>query len=144
MRSNHTLLLVAAIAMAACSKADQRAMTTRASASRDPDIKWGPAPPMLPAGAQIAVLQGDPSKSEPFTVRLKFPNSYKIPPHTHPTVENVTVLSGTFLAGMGTHFDDSQLKAFGRDASPAFPPTTRTTPWLVARPWSRSTRSGRS
>src|SRR5262245_7386243 len=54
------------------------------------DVKWGPAPPALPAGAQIAVLSGDPSKAEPFTIRLKAPDGYKIMPHWHPTDENVT------------------------------------------------------
>jgi len=71
---------------------------------------------VLPPGAEIAVLQGDPSKAEPFTLRLRFPNGYKLPPHTHPTTENVTVLTGTFLAGMGTQFVESGLQAFGRDA----------------------------
>ena len=47
-------------------------------------------------------------------MRLRFPNGYKVPPHTDPTAENVTVLSGTFLAGMGTQFDESTLKVFGR------------------------------
>src|SRR6185295_18953989 len=42
----------------------------------DAEAKWGPAPPMLPAGAQIAVLSGDPGKSAPFAVRLKFPANY--------------------------------------------------------------------
>jgi hypothetical protein len=40
------------------------------------DARWGPAPPMLPPGAQIAVLAGDPSKPAPYTVRLKFPANY--------------------------------------------------------------------
>jgi hypothetical protein len=26
------------------------------------DLKWGPAPAVMPAGAQLAVLDGDPSK----------------------------------------------------------------------------------
>ena len=46
--------------------------------------KWGAAPPMLPAGAQIAVLAGDPTKAVPYTVRLKFPANYDIPAHSHP------------------------------------------------------------
>jgi anti-sigma factor ChrR (cupin superfamily) len=33
------------------------------------------------------------------------PAGYKIPPHTHPTDENVTVLSGAFHVGMGDKFD---------------------------------------
>ena len=34
------------------------------------DIKWGDAPPSLPKGAKIAVLQGDPGKPGPFVIRL--------------------------------------------------------------------------
>jgi anti-sigma factor ChrR (cupin superfamily) len=131
MRSNHLVLIAAAIAVAACSKAaandDTRSLNSltaprptvqapaaHASASQN-DIKWGPAPAVFPPGAEFAVMQGDPSKAEPFTVRLRFPSGYKVPPHTHPTVENVTVLSGTFMAGMGPKFDESALKALGRD-----------------------------
>jgi quercetin dioxygenase-like cupin family protein len=67
--------------------------------------KWGPAPPFLPAGAQIAVLAGDPTKAAPYTVRLKFPANYDIPAHSHPTDENVAVVSGEFFVGMGTKLD---------------------------------------
>lgn len=69
------------------------------------DIKWGPAPPGLPAGAQFAVLSGDPGKTGHYVVRLKLPDGYKIPAHWHPTDENVTVLKGTFMAGKGEKFD---------------------------------------
>jgi len=65
------------------------------------EAKWGPAPPMLPPGAQIAVLAGDPSKAAPYTVRLKFPANYVIPPHSHPTDENVVVVSGAVSFGVG-------------------------------------------
>jgi quercetin dioxygenase-like cupin family protein len=71
------------------------------------DLKWGDAPPALPAGAKIAVLTGDPGKAAPFTVRLKFPAGYKVPPHTHPTVENLTVISGTVGLGHGPKFDEA-------------------------------------
>ena len=64
-------------------------------------LMWGPAPAVFPAGAQMAVLQGNPSGAELFTARLRFPNGYKIAPHTHPTDEHVTVISGTLLVGMG-------------------------------------------
>lgn len=69
------------------------------------DAKWGPAPPMLPPGAQIAVLAGDPSKAAPYTVRLKFPANYSIPAHSHPTDENVAVISGALYMGMGDKLD---------------------------------------
>jgi quercetin dioxygenase-like cupin family protein len=65
------------------------------------EIKWGEAPPDLPKGAQIAVLYGDPSKSALFTVRLKFPDGYKIPPHWHTQDEQLTIVSGTFVLHMG-------------------------------------------
>src|SRR4051794_10372144 len=64
-------------------------------------LAWGPAPPVLPKGAQFAVLSGDPSKSGQFTVRLKMPAGYKVPAHNHPTAELVTVISGDFGFGMG-------------------------------------------
>jgi len=65
------------------------------------EAAWGPAPPMLPPGAQIAVLAGDPTKSTAYAVRLKFPSNYTIPPHSHPTDENVVVVSGAVTFGMG-------------------------------------------
>jgi quercetin dioxygenase-like cupin family protein len=67
--------------------------------------KWGPAPPFLPAGAQITVLAGDPTKAVPFTVRLKFPANYDIPAHSHPGDEHVAVVSGELFMGMGTKLD---------------------------------------
>jgi quercetin dioxygenase-like cupin family protein len=73
--------------------------------ARPDDIKWGPAPPAIPAGAQIAVLSGDPGKAELYVLRLKLPDGYKLPPHWHPTDENVTVLKGTFVAGKGDKVD---------------------------------------
>jgi quercetin dioxygenase-like cupin family protein len=66
-----------------------------------PAVNWGPAPPFFPAGARFAVLQGDPSGSGLYTVRLEMPAGYVIKPHWHPTDENVTVISGTFEVGMG-------------------------------------------
>ena len=64
-------------------------------------VKWAPAPPFFPAGARFAVLQGDPGASGEYTVRLRMPNGYIIAPHWHPADEQVTVLSGTLLLGMG-------------------------------------------
>jgi len=65
------------------------------------DIKWGDAPPDLPKGAQLAVLFGDPSKSGPFTLRLKAPDGYKIAPHWHTQDEELTIVSGTLVLHMG-------------------------------------------
>jgi quercetin dioxygenase-like cupin family protein len=65
------------------------------------DAQWGPAPPLLPSGAQIAVLAGDPMKAAPYAIRLKFPANYAIPAHSHPTDEHVVVTSGLLTLGMG-------------------------------------------
>ena len=75
--------------------------------------KWGPAPPMLPPGAQIAVLAGDPTKAVPFTVRLKFPANYDIPAHSHPGDEHVAVVSGELFMGMGNKLDRKAGHALG-------------------------------
>ena len=75
-------------------------------------VKWGDVPPFLPKGAKLAVLVGDPSKPEAFTIRLQMPDGYKIAPHTHPTDEHVTVISGMFRAAMGTTWDDKGLGDF--------------------------------
>ena len=65
------------------------------------DAQWGPAPPFIPAGAEIAVLSGDPTKAVPYGVRLKFPANYTIAAHSHPTDEHVVVTSGAVTFGMG-------------------------------------------
>ena len=68
-------------------------------------LAWGPMPPQFPAGAQLAVVQGDPGGYGFFVVRARFPAGYKVPPHWHPTTENLTVLSGVVALGMGDTFD---------------------------------------
>jgi quercetin dioxygenase-like cupin family protein len=78
------------------------------------DARWEPAPPMLPPGAQIAVLAGDPSKPAPYTVRLKFPANYSVPAHSHPRDENVTILSGDLFIGMGNTLDKKSATALGQ------------------------------
>ena len=71
------------------------------------DLKWSDGPPSLPAGAKIAILNGDPKKEGLFTMRLEFPAGFKIPPHTHPGAEHVTVISGSFNMGHGAKFDEA-------------------------------------
>jgi quercetin dioxygenase-like cupin family protein len=68
-------------------------------------LKWKDGPAALPPGAKYVVLEGDPSKEGYFAMRVKLPAGYRIPPHTHPNVERVTVLSGTLNLGMGATFD---------------------------------------
>jgi hypothetical protein len=68
----------------------------------------------LPPGAKLALLE-HPMNQEgvPFTFRLKLPANFKIPPHWHPAIEHVTVLSGTFYMGLGEEFDPTQMHVLG-------------------------------
>lgn len=123
MRSTYLLGMSAFVAAAAaCSNPGSEAVAAQASttssigrsasrgtATRSDDFQWGPAPDVFPAGAEMAVLQGDPSATgRIFTVRLRLPNGYILPAHWHPTDEHVTVIDGTFLVGVGDRFDESR------------------------------------
>ena len=77
------------------------------------ELTWVDAPPSLPPGAKMAVLNGDPGKAGEFTVRLQSPAGYAIPPHSHPTTERVTVVSGTFKVGMGSTVNESSMQELG-------------------------------
>ncbi len=106
MKTTLLAFLLCATILAAAQAPPQNAFTAD-------QIKFGPVPPVLPAGAQLAVLEGDPmGTSGDFTIRLKMPNGYRIAPHWHPKRENVTVISGTFEVGMGDSFDVSKMTAF--------------------------------
>lgn len=73
-------------------------------------VKWGPAPPSLPPGAQAAVLLGSPAKEGPFVLRLKFPAGFIVPPHRHSKDEFVTVISGRFAISHGEKLDQASFK----------------------------------
>jgi len=91
---------------AAAAPAAQNAFTPQA-------IHFGPAPPFIPPGAQLAVLEGDPMAHRgDYTVRLKMPAGYRIPPHWHQRRENVTVISGRLKLGMGNHFVAGSMKTY--------------------------------
>ena len=63
--------------------------------------KWMAGPPGLPAGSTFTIVSGDPSKEGMFSVRVKVPANYVVPPHHHPTDEKVRVISGKLAYGMG-------------------------------------------
>ena len=64
-------------------------------------IQWTEGPKTLPPQARMAVLAGNPKVYGPFTLRLKLPAHYQIPAHAHPSLEQVTVISGDFHVGAG-------------------------------------------
>jgi len=95
---------------------------TGAHATAAAQVIWGPAPPVLPKGAQFAVLAGDPSKAGPFTIRLKMPAGYKVPAHSHPTAEEVTVISGECGFGMGDKLYETKAQRLAAGGFVDLPP----------------------
>ena len=59
-------------------------------------IEWKQGPKSIPAGAKAAMLEGDATKEGSFVMRIKLPDGYMVPLHTHPKTERLTVISGTF------------------------------------------------
>jgi uncharacterized RmlC-like cupin family protein len=89
-----------------CAAEPQQAPDQASAAGRHTMVKadatqWGDAPPVLPKGAQAAVLSGDPGKEGVFTIRLKMPAGYRVGRHWHPTDEAVTLIDGDFTLSMG-------------------------------------------
>ena len=76
------------------------------------DVKWADAPPTMPAGTKIAVLEGDPKKGGMFTMRLRARADTVVRPHQHPREERVTVLSGAVFVGFGDTLDKTKAKKF--------------------------------
>ncbi len=117
-------LLVLALALATLAVAQQaakkstdakpKAAKTQAMNAFTPqEMKWGPPPPFVPGGAQVAVLEGNPmATTGRYTIRVKAPDNYKIAPHWHPKREEVTVISGALKVGMGDKWDDAKLKSY--------------------------------
>ncbi|MEX2110757.1 MAG: cupin domain-containing protein [Gemmatimonadaceae bacterium] len=95
---------------AAVMTAESRTMDARAASS----LVWGDlVVEGFNPGAKISVLNGDPAAAGPYTLRLRFPDGYEFPVHWHPGVENLTVLSGTFLLSMGNTADRTAQRAYG-------------------------------
>jgi quercetin dioxygenase-like cupin family protein len=102
------LFSLAATAVLILAPSELLAQDMTGHAMRSSELKWGPAPPVLPKGGQVSVLAGDPTKEGLFVLRLKAPAGYKIPAHNHPTDELVTVISGTSAIGMGDKLDEAK------------------------------------
>jgi len=85
------------------------------------ELQWGPVASMG-EGAEIAVIEGDLSRSEPFTFRLRLEDGYRILPHVHPEYERVTVLSGTLHFAHGQEFDPAATRALPVGSVAIMPP----------------------
>ena len=131
MTSKIAFAVAAALAVSSCGQNDSTANTSNPAADNQTaateeaqadTYNWGAAPPVFPAGAQMAVLHGDPTKSGTFVVRLRFPANYQVAAHYHPTDEHVTIISGEMSLGMGDKLDRAKantMKPGGYVAMPA-------------------------
>ncbi len=77
------------------------------------DIKWKPCPPNLPEGCEMTVLEGNPKSKDLFSVRFKTSGGFKMPPHTHPKDERVTILKGKAYVAFGEEATMKDAKEFG-------------------------------
>lgn len=116
MLRERSLALV--VAASACFVAAPGAMA-QASAERA-QLHWSP-PPLLPPGALLAVVSGDPTAPGQTTLELAMPNGYRLPPHFHPSYEHVEVKEGTLLVGMGDRLDPKQTRALAAGDSATAP-----------------------
>ena len=67
------------------------------------EAKWEDYPDR--PGVKRVIIEGDLTKPGPFVMRVKFPAGFKLAPHTHPTLEHTTILSGGMRLGFGTKED---------------------------------------
>lgn len=72
------------------------------------NLQWKKAPEAFPPGAMLAPLTGDNTAVGPYTIRLKFPKGYKLPPHTQFQAAHLTIISGQLFVGVGKNFDTSK------------------------------------
>ena len=106
-----TLIAFIAFALLSIASAQHPASSSGHAIYRSDEVKWKDGPPSLPPGARVALLEGDPAKEGLFTMRILLPDGFKILPHTHPAVEHITVISGTFNLGTGDKFDQATTQA---------------------------------
>jgi len=101
------MLIVLLVALSATAAPPPGTLQVSAAA-----IVWKDAPPTMPKGTKIAVLEGDPKQVGAFTIRLRVPAGSKVMPHWHPRPERVTVLSGTVKVGFGDVWNDAVMREF--------------------------------
>ncbi len=119
MKTTHAflaaLLLLPALPAAADTASAQAPVIVTPS-----QLQWA-SNAMLPAGAKVAVIQGDYSKAGWYTLRFSLPDGAAFAPHFHGAAEYVTVLQGTLLVGLGDTVDKSKMTALPAGSFVAVP-----------------------
>ncbi len=103
------VLAVAALACAGAANGQEKKPGDSSHGIVKPaDLKWT----AIMKGCELAPVSGDSSADgAPFVLRIRCAAGTRIPAHWHPTDENLTVLSGIFMVGMGEKFDPAKLAA---------------------------------
>ena len=117
-----SMLVLAASGSFSASAQQARTVPDDHTVLRSDEIAWGPASAKLPPGAVMAILDGSPAEPDvPFTIRVKVPDGFSVPPHTHPTDEHLTVIQGTILLGTGEEFDREKLRELSTGSYASLP-----------------------
>jgi len=116
MRTVHSVALTTMLALLLSQTVTQQRVSAGsppqspgAEIVRSAALSWVPSE--LPR-VELAVVSGDPAKAgEIFVLRVRMQNDARFPVHTHPGAENVTVIKGTLLVGIGDEFDAAKGQA---------------------------------
>jgi quercetin dioxygenase-like cupin family protein len=94
------------------------------------EIQWKDGPPSLPPGAKISVLEGDPTKEGMFLMRVRLPDGFHVPAHTHPKPERLTVIQGTFKLAMGDNPKKADARILPAGTYGTWPPGMVHAAWI--------------
>jgi len=126
MKRRYLIAVIIAVALPSAWLVAQQAThdskTAHANFYPPAEIQWKDGPPSLPRGAKLAVLEGDPTKEGMFVMRVRLPDGYHIPAHTHPKPERVTVLQGSFKLAMGDKLKPADAKTLTPGTYGVWPP----------------------
>lgn len=121
--STQATLVASVVLLAASPVGSQTASQSASHRVYTPqEITWVAGPSSMPKGVEAALLYGDPTKEGPFSLRLRFPANYQIPPHRHPGAEILTIISGTFIYGAGEAADRSKAQPMPAGSFTVMPP----------------------
>jgi quercetin dioxygenase-like cupin family protein len=78
--------------------------------------------PLKPMAGDVELLYGDPDVAgQPFVMRIRELPGAKVPPHSHPVDEHITVVQGTWYFALGNEFKREALQEL-KAGSYAFAP----------------------
>lgn len=122
-------LILATVAAAGCLSMSVGAADMGQPMMMSPDqMKWSDVP--SEPGVKTMMLEGATKQAGPITFRMKYPANYQIPPHWHPAIEHVTVISGTYHMGSGDKFDMAKTTPLSAGGFAIMHPKTKYFAWV--------------